>query len=210
MFRIVTAADYAWFEDRPAGLAEAYCLTLAQGLSPAGFLARVAARSGPTLTNVAALFAPSMRLWDEHPEKGMLIGVTTVPGDGDDWALAVEVNGYLGVTEEIIVSLSAGTRVISHYYSGGSGAGRFYWAEDRDVRLHFNPSEAAYRDGSTPDAAVDLMREAGFDLSPEGDNDEDGAEASLALAERLTGVRLTPELIEQAIYTCGIVPVPPF
>jgi Family of unknown function (DUF6461) len=204
----VTAADYAWFEDRPAGLAEAYCLTLAQGLPPAGFLARVAARPGPTLTGAAALFAPSMLLWDEHPEKGMLIGVTTVPGDGGDWALAVEANGYLGVTEEIIVPLSAGTRVISHYYS--NGVDRFYWVEDRDIRLHFNPSEAAYRDGSTPDAAVDLMREAGFDLSPEGDNTEDAAEASLALAERLTGVRLTPELLEQAIYTCGIAPVPPF
>jgi hypothetical protein len=204
----VVAADYTWFEDRPAGLAEAYCLTLVQGLTPAAFLARIAARPGPTLTGAGALFAPSMQLWDEHPEKGMLIGVTTVPSDRGDWALAVEVNGYLGVTEEIIVPLSAGTRVISHYYS--NGVDRFYWAEDGDIRLYFNPSEAAYRDGSTPDAAVDVMRAAGFNLRPEDDNTEDAAEASLALAERLTGVRLTPELLEQAIYTCGFVPVPPF
>jgi hypothetical protein len=54
-----TAADYVWFEDRPAGLSEAYCLTLARGLTPAEFLTRINARPDQTRTGVDALFEPS-------------------------------------------------------------------------------------------------------------------------------------------------------
>lgn len=53
------------------------------------------------------------------------------------------------------------------------------------------------------------MREVGFDLDEEGDNAEDSAEAALALAEYVAGVRLTPELLEESTYACGIAPVPP-
>lgn len=53
------------------------------------------------------------------------------------------------------------------------------------------------------------MREADFDLREDGDNFEDSTEAALALADYLTGVRLTPELLEESTYTCGIAPAPP-
>jgi Family of unknown function (DUF6461) len=53
------------------------------------------------------------------------------------------------------------------------------------------------------------MREVGFDLREDGDNTEHTTAAALALAESLTGVRVTPELLEQSIYACGIVLVPP-
>jgi Family of unknown function (DUF6461) len=206
---IATASDYAWFEDRPRGLAETYRLTLARGRIPAEFLARIGARVEVTRVGVDALFEPSMHLWDEYPYKGTLIGVTAAPGDDGDWAVAVEVNGYLGITEEAMIPLSAGTRVVSHYYSGGNGVARFYWFEDGVIRLYFDPVEPAYREGTTPDAVLDVMREVGFDMGEEGDNAEDSTGAALALADYLTGVRLTPELLEDSIYTCGIAPVPP-
>jgi Family of unknown function (DUF6461) len=202
---IPVAADYAWFEERLPGLAEASCLTLVQKLTPEQVLARVGGRLEAPRSGVGDLFGPSMKLWENHPESGMFIAVTTVPGG--DWALAVEVNGYLGATEEVIESLSAGTRLVS-YYTSVVGPGRFYWAEDGDIRLNFNPVEAAYRDGSTPDAVLDAMAEIGFDLSEDGDNTDDSSAAALALAEYLTGVRITPELLEKATYTCGIVRVP--
>ena len=66
-----------------------------------------------------------------------------------------------------------------------------------------------HRDDSDPDGLVEVMRQVGFDLS---ENDyasyELRTEAAFALAEYLTGVRLTPELLETAIYVCGTAPVP--
>lgn len=111
---IATAADYRWFEERPEGLAEAYCLTLVRGLTAAEFLARLSAWPERPRVGVAALFEPSMMLWNEYPDGGLLIGVTTVSSAGIDWTIGVEVNGFLGVTEDLIVPLSAGTRLVSH------------------------------------------------------------------------------------------------
>lgn len=203
-----TAADYAWFdEDRPTGLDELYCLTLVRGLTPAEFLARIGARAQAPRTGLAALFEPSMEMWgEEHQGKSLFIGATTVPGDGGDWALGVEINGFLGVTEAVIVPASAGTRLVSHY--SNNGPDHFYWIEDGDIRLNFNPLEPAYREGSTPDALVGIMHEVGFDLREDGDNAEHCIAAAFALAERLTGVRITPDLLEESTYACGIAPVP--
>jgi hypothetical protein len=201
-----TAADYAWFEDRPRGLSEAYCLTLACGLTPAGFLARIGARAEATRIGLDALREPSDEVWDEHLGQSLFIGVTTVPGDRGTWALGVEINGYLGVTEEVIVSASQGTRIVSHFRNI-ERVDRFYWVEDGDIRLYFQPLEAAYREGSTPDAVVGIMREVGFDLREDGDIEQHTA-AAFALAEHLTGVRVTPELLEESTYACGIAPVP--
>jgi hypothetical protein len=202
-----TAADYTWFEERPAGLSESCCLTLVRGLAPGEFLGRLDAQPDRDRIGVETLFEPSMKLWDSYPDSGLLIGVATVRGDGGGWSLGVEFNGYLGVTEEVIVRLSAGTRAVS-YYRHNEAVDRFCWAEDRQIRLAFSPFDPLDRNGSTPDALLDTMRAVGFDLSEEGE-DEHYPEATLALAERLTGVRITPELLEEASFACGIVPVPP-
>jgi hypothetical protein len=53
------------------------------------------------------------------------------------------------------------------------------------------------------------MQEAGFDLRDDTDNAEHCVAAALALTERLTGVRLTPELLEESTYPCGIAPATP-
>lgn len=203
----VTASDYMWFEDRPEGLSEAYCLTLAKGLAPTEFLRRIGSRPERQLHGIDALFEPSMDIWSEYPEKGLFIAVTTVPGHDGDWALGVEINGYLGVTPEVIIPLSAGTQVVAHSRDI-EAVDRFYWVEDSDIRLTFTPFSACYREGSTPDAAVGPMREVGFDVSEDDVEADHPTEAALALAERLTGVHLTPELLEQATYTCGVAPDP--
>jgi Family of unknown function (DUF6461) len=201
-----TAADYAWFQaDGQLYLGDPYCLTLVRGLTPAEFMGRIGAREQAPRTGVDALWDPSMEAMSAEPML-LFIGVATVPGQGGDWAMAVELGGYLGATEEIIVNLSAGTRLVSHY--SNSGADHFYWIDDRDLRLEFNPVEPAYREGSSPDALADVMREVGFDLSSDGDNFEVSHTAAFALAERLTGVRVTAQLLDDATYTCGIVPAP--
>ncbi|WP_405578191.1 DUF6461 domain-containing protein [Streptomyces sp. NBC_01092] len=59
---------------------------------------------------------------------------------------------------------------------------------------------------------VSVMREVGFDLSEEEDDTGAGVDtkaAVLALAERLTGVRVTEELLREAEYQLGHVPDEP-
>jgi hypothetical protein len=79
----------------------------------------------------ARIDTPS-RLCGAHPGEVLFIGATSV----DDWVLAVEPNGFLGVTEQIIVPLSAGTRLVSHFRNVNA-VDRFYWVEDGDVRVQF-------------------------------------------------------------------------
>jgi Family of unknown function (DUF6461) len=57
---------------------------------------------------------------------------------GGEWALGIEPNGFLGVTDEAVVPLSARATLVSHYRNFNAG-GSFLWIEDGDVRLRFNP-----------------------------------------------------------------------
>jgi hypothetical protein len=205
---LATAADYDWFEDRLPGLSEAYCLTLARGLEPQEFLARIGAVERAPLAGVRALFAPSLAAWNAYEGTALLIAATAVQGKSGEWTLGVESGGFLGVTPELIVPASAGTQIVSHFQDI-EGAARFCWIEDGDVRLLFSPLDPADREGSTPDAVTGIMLQVGFDLGQDSDNAEHCAAAALALAEHLTGVRLTPELLEQATYLCGIAPTHP-
>ncbi len=201
-----TAADYAWVADDSTGLIEAYCLTLARGLEPAQFLARLGARPDIARSGLSQLFEPSWRLWRERSGDELLISVAAVPGDGGDWALAVEINGFLAIREDLAIQLSAGTRLVSHLWMEVNFANDFLWVEDGQVRLEFQPLSPAQRWGTTPDALLPEMTEAGFDLGDEdGDGDDKPIAATFALAERLTGVRVTPDLLENARYACGIV-----
>lgn len=206
-----TAAGYAWVGDWLSEVSGAYCLTLARGLAPpdvltrVGAVAQVAPRHG-----LGALTEASFDLWERHQGEQLLIGVTAV---SDGWSLGLEINGHLGVTPEVIVPLSAGTRIVSHYRN--NAVHRFYYVEDRDIRLYFEPLFPAERDGSAPDAFVGAMRHAGFELDEDEDPaDEDfeaeddlTAAASFALAETLTGVRITADLLEDASYLWGVVPL---
>lgn len=205
-----TAADYAWAGPWIDSLSQAYCLTLVRALTPTQFLARLGAQiAGPSRAGTE-LSLPSFEVWDQYQGQALFIGATTVRGAGADWALGLEVNGYLCVTPAAIVPLSAGTRLVSHHRDV-EAADDFYWVEDRDIRLYFQPGSPAWREGSTPDAVADAMALAGFDLREDTEYDADDdvrTEAAFALAEHLTGVRLTRELLDQSVYLCGVAPVP--
>ncbi len=203
---IADADDYAWAADWVDGLSQAYCLTLARDLAPEEFMMRMGATPGMTCAGLAELGEAAFRLWDAAPVRHLLIGVTTVPGRDADWALGLEVNGFLGVTPEIVTALSAGTRVVSHY--ANAGMNRFYWLDDTDIRLHFEPLFPADRMGAAPEALADVMRRVGFDLREDGDNTDGAVPATFALAEHLTGVRLTRDLLDHSEYACGTAQFP--
>ncbi|MGW4568263.1 DUF6461 domain-containing protein [Streptomyces sp. NPDC004561] len=201
MTEITTAADYGWLNERYKDLLEAYCLTLVRGIAPGELLRELGAEPDETVTGVAELSEPSYDAWDDDE---MLVGVAAV----GDWTLMVEYNCYVGSTAQVMLPLSRGRTVVSHFRNVNA-VDHFHWFEDGTERLHFEPLFPAQRHGSEPDALVAEMREAGFDLRAEDERDITGhTAAAFALAQRITGVRLTPELFESLEFTCALVTRP--
>ncbi|MFG2624034.1 DUF6461 domain-containing protein [Streptomyces sp. NPDC048473] len=63
--------------------------------------------------------------------------------------------------------------------------------------------------GPTPDGSVDATRAASFDLSEDDERNFDlHSQAAFALAERLTGLPLTRELLNVSGFLGGAVPLP--
>ncbi|MFC8229524.1 DUF6461 domain-containing protein [Streptomyces sp. NPDC057287] len=197
-----TATDYGWLEEQYPHFMEAYCITLVQGLTPGELLGALGAEPGERITGVAELSGPTYEAWDSD---GQFVGISPV----GEWSLMVEYNGFLGTETRAMLPLSRDRTVVSHFRNVNA-VDHFYRYEDGATRLHFEPLFPYHRDGTHPDELVLDMRESGFDLSDEDDRSyEAHTEAAFALAERITGVRLTPELFATAEFTCGRVPEPP-
>lgn len=206
------AADYAWVDSRTEndGLFSGYCMTLVRGLTPQAFMHRLGAQiTFDALRLNQQFFDISFDYWDKpHHGKVQFIGATTVLGDGGDWTLALEVNGHLGVTPQLMAPVSAGTRLVSHYDNDGNGSGTFCWIEDGDIRLEFETLLASRRDGSTPDALLADMKQIGFDLDADSDLIGPTTTAAFALAQRLTGVRVTDAMLNNAVFLGGTARLP--
>ncbi|SDS67702.1 hypothetical protein SAMN05216371_0394 [Streptomyces sp. TLI_053] len=190
----VTAADYSWFEDTFPDLAEAYCLTLVKDLAPADLLRRLDGEEGPVLTGAAAVVEAAYRLGDSQ----QLVAMARV----GPWTLMIEPNGHLGVDEERALPASAGTTWISHFCNV-NGLGSFLWAEDGGVRSAFEPVLPDSRWGSTPDDQLSAMHRVGFHFGTDAPDVDRSVAAAFALAETMTGVRPTPELLGTTAFTCG-------
>ncbi|MGW6981911.1 DUF6461 domain-containing protein [Streptomyces sp. NPDC054932] len=209
-----TAADYGWIRSSSPLFKHAleeigYTLTLVRGLSPAELLEVAGAEPRETCEGMGELLEEQTELWfgDGGSSESFLAGAFTVPGEGGDWALALEFGGDLGTRPAIMGALSTGTRAVSHSSNGGKPMDFFHWYEDGELRTTFEwPAD---RTGSTPDDLNALMREVG--LNPTGDQDPgvDRKAAVFALTERLTGVRVTEELLVDAVYRTGEVPEEP-
>ncbi|MDJ1133206.1 DUF6461 domain-containing protein [Streptomyces iconiensis] len=197
-----TAADYGWLEERYQPLMEAYCITLVQGLSPEALLKALGAEPVERITGVAELREPA-----EGDPWNMTESFVAIAPVGD-WSLMVEYNGCVGIDGTMMLPISRGRVAVSHFLNINA-VDYFSWYEDGAVRLTFAPLFPHHRDGSHPDELLTAMRESGFDLSGGEDASFDGhTEAAFALAERITGVHLTPELFDSAEFVCGRVPVP--
>lgn len=204
MTGMTTAADYAWLEERYEFLMEAYCVTLVRDITPEELLDRLGTEGRTRLVGVEALGDPS---YDISVPSRLFVGATAV----GDWTLMVEFNGHLGVSNAAMLPLSRGRTVVSHFRNVNA-VDDFCWYEDGELRLHFQPLFAHDRDGTHPDELLVEMRESGFDLTEYDEDDDRDYEgltgAPFALAHRLTGIRLTPELFESAEFLCGLARVP--
>ncbi|MGW1543952.1 DUF6461 domain-containing protein [Streptomyces sp. NPDC002309] len=216
---LVTAHDYAWIRTSPLfghAMASGYTLTLIRGRSPREVLREMDAESRGTGQGVVALFEADdahraeaeYDYWDES----YVAGAFTASGENGDWTLVLGFDGGRRIEGGCVETLSKGGRVVSHSSNGGKPIHLFHWFEDGELRTTFESPWA--RDGNSPDELVPLLREVGFPLTPEGEHDEsapdvDGKVAVLALAERLTGIRVTESLLQDAVYELGLVPEQP-
>ncbi|MBB4919205.1 DUF6461 domain-containing protein [Streptosporangium saharense] len=192
--------DYSWFSpERFPDLADAYCFTYVRGLTPEELMTRLGVqvenRSHVTL--------------DELIQR-RTFGAVAV----GDWALLVEANGLLGVTEEIIMPLSAGTRLVSHFYLDVDGMDYFHWIDDGRIRFAYVYQEGyshGIKDGriqfmfgphesyseETPDELAEILERIDSPVYPIIDPHQGPA---FLLAERLTGITMTPRLLEESTY----------
>ncbi|WP_432105686.1 DUF6461 domain-containing protein [Streptomyces sp. bgisy091] len=195
-----TAADYTWFEDDFPDIAEAYCFTLVRGLSPGELISRLDGRPETPLRGITAVVDATFAQYDLEKGDRQLVALTTV----GPWTLLIEPNGYLGVTEERALPASAGVSWVSHFVNINA-LGTFLWAEDRTLRLCFDPMFPEERWGAAPDGLLDVMRRTGFHFDDDDPETDLSSPAAFALAEHLTGVAITPELLRSTTFTCATV-----
>jgi hypothetical protein len=193
-------ADYAWFENDFPDIAEAYCFTLVKGLSPAEVVSRLEGRSEAPLRGIAAVVDAAFAQFDSAESDRQLVAMAAVGA----WTLLVEPNGYLGVTEERVLPASAGTSWISHFVNI-NGVGTFLWAEDQVLRLCFDPMFPDDRWGTAPDELLNVLQRIGFHFGEETPETDLSSPAAFALAEHLTDVAITPELLKETTFTCATV-----
>ncbi|MFJ8201030.1 DUF6461 domain-containing protein [Streptomyces sp. NPDC096152] len=196
------ASDYTWFEERFPDLAEAYCFTLVHDLTPSDLLHRLDGRDEPSLTGIDAVVDAAFDLLRQSDGKRQLVAMATI----GLWALLIEPNGYLGVTEARALPASAGTRWISHFVNI-NGLDAFLWAEDAVKRLWFEPMFPDDRWGATPDELLDVMHSIGFHFGEDSLGTDLSGPAAFALAEHLSGIAITPELLRNTEFICGSVEV---
>ncbi|BAJ29189.1 MULTISPECIES: DUF6461 domain-containing protein [Kitasatospora] len=189
-----TAHDYAWTADSswfPDLRDSGYSLTLVRGRTPDEVLELLGAVPQGFGDGVDDVFDCQQELyaWLEDPdEDSYTVGALAVPGDGGDWTLLLALDRGAGVDGGRLAALSrGGGEAVQHGGGGGDGpAGRF---------RHYRDGEPRAVAGAEPDA--DGVQPGGG-AGPEP--------ALLALAERLTGVRVTEELVRDGAFVLGVVP----
>jgi hypothetical protein len=120
-----------------------------------------------------------------------------------DWSLIVEDNGRLGTTDAVVRPLSAGTTVVS-LFRGPDGHGRFLVLDDQRIGLDFDLVNSGRRAGSRVEELGPMVDAAGFRRPRAGGA---AVAAGFALAERLTAVPLTHELLAARTYLLSSVSV---
>lgn len=211
----VTAHDYAWIRSSPVfrrAMDTGYTLTAVRGVAPDEVLRIMGAEPRGTCAGVEELIEQQDELHEpmDYWSESFLAGAFTVPGADGDWTLVLQFDSGIGMQPRFLEALSAGGRAVMHSSNGGKPIHLFYWYEDGECRTSFESAWA--RDGSSPDELNPLLCEVGFDVTQDDDDTRvrvDEKAGVLALAERLTGVRVTEELLRDAEYRLGLVPEEP-
>jgi Family of unknown function (DUF6461) len=192
-----TAADYAWFSDH--WLRQHFCITLIRERDEAEVLRRFGGEhSQPRRLTVAQV----SELSEPLPARYLQLVLVTRRGG---WTVAVEDNGFEGWRPEVLRALSHGTQAVSVFHNGIEGY--FSHAVDGEVLVQFELLFPHRRWGSQPDLLLAQMRAVGLD--PDWDEPPPGelVTGALALAERVTGIHLDPDVLEGPLLVAEIAPL---
>ena len=193
----VTYRDYAWTKKAP-DLFYGFCLTFIRNATVSEVIDALPAVGQPEQCDLTTLLARSRESWEEIGDDNLLVGLV----QHGDWVVVYENNGYIGATPELMQPLSVGREIVVHH---GSENSYFYRYVDGENRTWFETLFAAERHGSTPDELVPIMRQiGGFELEPDESakrTEFHDDEATFALCESLTGLRVTPQLLRAATFT---------
>lgn len=113
----------------------------------------------------------------------------------DTWVLVVEENGTLGVSDTLLNPLSAGTTVVAHYRSAETE--RLLVLTDGTTDLRLDPRSSAARTGRRAAELSATIAAAGLDTATDADSK---TAATFLLTERLTGIAMTRDLLEEKTY----------
>ncbi|WP_283135025.1 DUF6461 domain-containing protein [Rhizohabitans arisaemae] len=192
---ITPSDDYAWFAD--SSLAEAYSFIFVRGLTPEQLVARMGGRAADFSRTT---LNESIDAGSYYNYKTQFVAVTSV----GDWAFVAQHNSWLGADDKFTVPLSAGTRLVSLYRLDIKGLEDFRWVEDGEIRFGFWAQEG-YSE-KVPDELVETMKQIDHDY---GKNHDLYQGPGLVLIERLTGIKLTPQILEGSTYLSGVIPEQP-
>ncbi len=216
-----TYRDYLWFNDDEfeGWRATGHVVSLIRDATADGVLDALGAYSRRTRGvgfegfGKRALEFERLGLAPMMSQAVQTVGVADI---GGGWVLLIQHNSeYLGVSDELFKPVIDNHEVISHF-SNVNANSQFVWWRNGQRQISFEPMFATSvldRARSTPTAGsstlFDLMSDVGgFELE---ETDEPRAEffhleASFALAERLTGIAVTKDLIETAEFIVALVP----
>jgi hypothetical protein len=181
-----------------AELNNAFCVTFIRNATVPQVIDALPTVGQPDQCDLAALLLRSLESWEEIGSDNLLVGLV----QHGDWVIMYEHNGYIGARSELMQPLSAGRELVVHH---GSERSYFFRYVDGDSRTWFETLFASRRNGTAPDELVPLMRQiGGFELEPDEPvkiTEFHHQEATFALCDTLTGLRLTPQLLRSATFT---------
>jgi len=193
MHATATPQDYFWLEQPPydGWIQNAYCVTTVTGLSAIAVITALDATSLETTADFIDLSARAQEQWDGPGAGQVLIaGFRDIP----DGTLIVEDNGFLGTIPSLMRPLSLGRDVVSHFANVNALDRLTHWRDGETIvdiepltGHEYVPASDSFR-AQAGDCGLDLG------TTGEGEYEYDAHLRSRvwAIAERLSGIRLTP------------------
>lgn len=200
--------DYLWVEDFGFFTSDGYCLALIATSTPEEVLASLEASDDRlTVVGAQAAYRKGSGLRERHDVDGVNTQLLSVAEVAGGWTMLLQTPGFLGI-------LAAMSEIVTTHDVVVHGADRFEWWSRGVLRITFEPLlpqsdlVGVLADRQAPDARAEIIaligEVGGIDLDETPGREFHHVAGSFALAERLTGVRITRELLETTQFTATV------
>lgn len=192
----ITHLDYEWTKTTPEQL-YSFCLTYISNAEVTDVVEALPTVGQAESWNLETLSLKSNESWDEISDDNLLVGLVR----HGTWTIMYEHNGYVGTNPQLMEPLSAGREIVAH--TNNAGGGTFFLYADGQTKTWFEPLFASRRGGTEPNLLLSTMEQVGgfaLDLD-ERTSELHHREATFALCDAITGIRLVPTLLREATFT---------